>query len=619
MRFPISALFVVGVLAPGATAQAQATAPEPPGLDDRAAAYHAFMLGRSFEKAGEIEEALGAYERAAELDPSSSTIWAELAGLHARRNQPDEAIDAGNEALDRDPDDRDAHRTLGLVYAARAESQESPAQSDVDLAIDHLEQARNPQSPDVALSISLGRLHLSTREPARAVEVLTEMLELEPQFSDAQMLLGRAYEVLRQWEDAAAAYERAVRYNPRRARYRRQLANALVNAGQAGRAVEVLQELVRARPDDTDGWSLLAELEFNASNYDAAEAAARRVVELEPDGLRGAYALSRALGGKREYRAMAEVLAPVVQQARERGVDPRQVAGLLQRLGSAQQSAGDFDAAVETLTDALELAPSNLGLQAQLVQVFLDAGRLDEAGDLVAEARRSRSDNLTLLRLEAQTLSARGSVGEAVELLEGARARHEDEPIAHVALAGLYSEHDRVDEAVGVLQAAKARFPGNTLIVFQLGAVFERGRRYPEAEGAFRRVLEQDPDDAPTLNYLGYMLAERGERLDESVDLIRRAIELDPHNGAYLDSLGWAYFQQNEFELAESPLRAASDQMPRNSVVQDHMGDLLFRFERYAEAIDAWERALAGDGEGLDAATVGAKIRDARARLNPRQ
>ena len=619
MRFPISALFVLGVSAAGATAQAQATAPESPGLEDRAAAYHAFILGRSLDRADEIEAAIGAYRRAAELDPASSGIWAELADLYARRNRPDEAIAAGNEALDRDPDDRGAHRILGLVYAARAQSREDPAQADVDLAIDHLAQARNAQSPDVLESITLGRLYLSTGQPAEAIEVLTEMLDLEPQFTDAQVLLARAHEALEQWEDAAAAYERAVQFSPRRARYRRRLANALANAGQRGRAIEVLQDLVRLRPEDSDGWYRLADLELDAGNYDAAEAAARQVVELEPSGLRGAYALSRALGATRQYREMAEVLAPMVQRARASGVDPRQVAGFLQQLGTAQQSVGDFDAAVDALTDALELVPSHLGLQAQLVQVYLDAGRLDEAGDLVAEARGSRSDNLALLRLDAQVLSARGSVGEAVALLEGARARYEDEPIAHVALAVVYSDHDRVDEAVGVLQAAETRFPGNTLIVFQLGAAFERGRRYQEAEGAFRRVLDQNPDDAQTLNYLGYMLAERGERLDESVDLIRRALELDPHNGAYLDSLGWAYFQQDELELAESPLRAASDQMPLNSVVQDHMGDLLFRFERYAEAIDAWERALAGDGEGLDAAAVEAKIRDARARLNARQ
>ncbi len=619
MRYSISALFVLGVLASGATAQAQATSPEPPGLEDRAAAYHAFILGRSLDRADEVEAAIGAYRRAAGLDPASAGIWSELADLYARRNRPDEAIAAGNEALDRDPDDRGAHRILGLVYAARAQSREAPAQSDVDLAIDHLSQARDPLSPDVLESITLGRLYLSTEQPAEAIEVLTEMLDREPQFTDAQVLLGRAHEALEQWDAAAAAYERAVQFSPRRTRYRRRLADALANAGQTGRAIEVLQELVRLRPEDADGWYRLADLELNDGDYDAAETAARRVVELEPTGLRGAYALSRALGARREYREMAEVLAPMVEQARAGGVDSRQVAGLLQQLGTAQHSVGAFDAAAEALADALELVPSHLGLQVQLVQVYLDGGRLDDAGGLVAEARRSRSDNLALLRLDAEVRSARGLVAEAVELLEGARARYQDRPIAHVALALLYSDHDRFDEAVGVLQAAEARFPGETLIVFQLGAAFERGRRYQEAEGAFRRVLEQAPDDAQTLNYLGYMLAERGERLDESVDLIRRALELDPHNGAYLDSLGWAYFKQDELELAEPPLRAASDQMPRNSVVQDHMGDLLFRFERYAEAIDAWERALAGDGDGLDAAAVEAKIRDARARLEARQ
>ncbi len=617
MRFAISALFVAGVLAPGAIAQAQPPAPEPPGLDDRAAAYHAFMLARSLEREGEIEEAIDAYRQAAGLDPGAGGIWAELAGLYARRNQPDEAIEAGNEALDRDPDDREAHRTLGLVYAARVESRETPAQSDVDLAMDHLARARNPRSPDVMLSITLGRLYLATEQPEPAVEVLTDMLDVAPQFADGQVLLARAHEALDQWDEAAAAYERAVLYSPRRARYRRRLADALVNAGRTGRAIEVLQELVQLRPDDTNGWYRLAGLELDARNYDAAEAAARRVVELEPGELRGAYMLSRVLGGMRRYGEMAEVLAPVVQRAGAAGVDPRQVAGLLQQLAFAQQSVGDFDDAVDSLTDALEIAPSNLGLQAQLVQVYLDAGRLDEAGDLLAEARGSRRDNLELLRLEARVLSARGSVGDAVAVLERARDRYEGEPIAHAALAGLYSRYDRVDEALGVLRAAEQRFPDNTLILFQLGAVFERGRRYEEAEGAFRRVLEQDPDDAQTLNYLGYMLAERGERLDESVGLIRRALELDPHNGAYLDSLGWAYFMQDELELAESPLRAASDQLPRNSVVQDHMGDLLFRFERYAEAIDAWERALAGDREGVDAAAVEAKIRDARTRLEP--
>ena len=615
MRSILCTLSIAGVLTSVAPAHAQSPASGQPIFEDRAEAYHAFVLGRSLEAAGDIDGAVAAYERAAELDPAASDIWAELAALYARRNRPDEAIAAGNAALERDPDNAEAHRTLGLVFAARAGARSSPAQDDVDRAVDHLERARDQLPADAGLSLTLGRLYVTTRESAKAIEVLTELLDTEPRVTEALVLLAQAHEMQGDWVEAAAAYQRAVTRSPRRARFRRQLANALLNAGQGERALEVLRELVGVRPDDANGWYQLSDLELQLNHYGEAEAAARRLIELEPEALRGAYMLSRVLGAQREYQGMVDALEPAVRRARESNIAPGQIASLLQRLSVAHRQLGDHDAAVDALTEALDLTPSNLGLQAQLAQVYLDAGRLDEAATAVSRAQQEDPGNLALLRLEAQTLSARGAVGDAVAVLERAFSQHADRPVAHVALANMYSEHDRVDDAVRVLTAAEARFPENMVVVFQLGAVFERGQRYREAEGAFRRVLEQDPEDAATLNYLGYMLAERGERLDESVDLIQRALVLDPNNGSYLDSLGWAYLKQNRLELAERPLRQASDQLRRNSVVQDHLGDLLFRLERYAEAISAWERALAGDGETVDLSVIQSKIRDSQARL----
>ena len=141
--------------------------------------------------------------------------------------------------------------------------------------------------------------------------------------------------------------------------------------------------------------------------------------------------------------------------------------------------------------------------------------------------------------------------------------------------------------------------------------MLERATRFAEAERAFRRVLADDPLYAPALNYLGYMLANRGERLDESIALIKRALAVDPFNGAYLDSLGWAYFKANRLELAEDPLRKAADQRVRDSAVQDHFGDLLFRLGRYGDAISAWRKALDGDGEQVNRDDIERKIRSA--------
>ena len=49
-------------------------------------------------------------------------------------------------------------------------------------------------------------------------------------------------------------------------------------------------------------------------------------------------------------------------------------------------------------------------------------------------------------------------------------------------------------------------------------------------------------------------------------------------------------------------------------MIQDHHGDLLAKRGRTAEAIAAWQRALAGDGESIDRAAIEKKIKTAKAK-----
>jgi tetratricopeptide (TPR) repeat protein len=111
------------------------------------------------------------------------------------------------------------------------------------------------------------------------------------------------------------------------------------------------------------------------------------------------------------------------------------------------------------------------------------------------------------------------------------------------------------------------------------------------------------------------MLADRGERLDESVTYLKKALQIDPENGSYLDSLGWAYFKGNKLDLAAENLKRAADQLRTNSVIQDHYAEVLFKLGRYDEAIAAWTRALAGDGDSIDRPGIDRKIRSAQQKL----
>ena len=663
--FSLFSIFtMVAVVAPGElgwAASLQATSPssgQNPLDDPQAEAYYLFLLGRHLEGENDIPGAIDAFERAAEIDLESADILSELGAMYARHNRADDAILAAERALQRDADSAEAHRILGMVHAAFAEGRsiETTRPRDPEsnaghakTAIDYLERAKTSELPDLGVLLQLGRLYLSTRAYDGAIEVLTELLDEQPGVNQAVQLLIGAYDgagrpadalavleaeseqspssrTLRQlaeryeqdsrWMDAAGAYEREIEQNPGRVSPRRRLATALLSAGETMRARDVLLEVVELEPTDVAGLYQLSDVELRLNNLDAAEAVAERLVAAGPNGVRGPVALAQVFERRREYRRVVETLEPAVGAARESNLSPRQIGSLLVRIGFAYRELGEFDQAIAAFEAAVELSPSDLTFELQLGQTLVMARRFPEALKVVRGTQERHPDNLSLSRLEAQALSGNGELDEAVSVLRSALETHPGEPFAYVALANVYGEADQFDEAERILEAAGERFPGNESILYQLGAVSERQQQYADAERLFRQVLAGDPQHAAALNYLGYMLADRGVRLEESVALLQRAIAIDPHNGAFLDSLGWAYFKLNQFALAEPHLQQASDQLRSNSVVQDHLGDLMYELRRYREAIAAWERALAGDGEEINPATIEGKIRDASARVD---
>lgn len=638
----VAGLWQVAVNPAAAQPQIEAAAAQ------RAEAYRLFLHGRHLEDQGDIEGAVNAYLEAAELDPESGELLAELSSVYARRNRNDEAVAAAQEALERDPENQSAHRILGLLFAARASEREGTSE-DARLAVRHLEQARETLLSDFNVELTLARLYLRTDAAQSAVDLLEELQKDAPGLSETGMLLASAYElvdrigdavttleqvvaggrpssrVLRRlaelygkdgrWSDAVEVYERAVDLNPRSARTRRELANALVRANRPSRARDVLDELIELRPNDVYGLYLLAEVELELRNFDAAEDAARRLMEVEPGGLRGALALAEVYSEKREHNRVVQVLMPLLDAGDEHGLRPEQVAGLLGRVGFAYEQLQDYEAASRVYERGVRLMPNSLAFSSRLAQAYIDAGLLAEASRVLGQVQDQHRASLTVTRLQARILGDEGDVDAGVALLREALQARIEQPRAYLVLAAFYGHYERYDAAIELLEAAEDRFAENTSILFRLGAVLEQSGRHADAERRFRRILDLNPEHAATLNYFGYMLADRGERLEESVMLLERAIEADPYNGAYLDSLGWAYFKLDRLDRAEPLLQQASEQMAWNSVIQDHLGDLMLRLGRFADAIAAWERALAGDGHEVERAAIERKIGDARRKL----
>lgn len=651
-------LFMLGATSGPAGRTPPLQAGDPPAqVDSVAEAYLQFLVGRRLEADGDIEGAAAAYRKAAELDPQGAEIRAELAGLYARQDRAREALEWANAALAIDGTNREANRIIGLVYAAFAD-QPAAAQAlglaggPEELArrtIGHLQRADALQLVDPALHHALGRMYLRTRDYAKAAEALRRLQDEQPGVSDASLLLADAlvgegrpgearrtleqalaeqpgfararvrlaelYEQAGRWAEAAGQYGLASESNPRNGELVRRRATAYLRAAQPASAREAIRELTagdQAAPSDL---YLLFQAERDLGDLAAAEATARRIIAAEPDGIRGVYALSQVFDQRRDHAAAVALLEPAIARGRQGRASPEQIVILVTQLGFAYQGLGRHDRAIDTFAQLRALAPADPSGPVYLVQAHLVAHRNDEAVALAEQARHEFPREPRLVELLAEGYRRQGHPARGIALIEGALETRAT-PSLFVTLSELYAADNRVQAAVDLLADARATFPDDPAVPFQLAAVLEQAGRDLEAERVFRELLALDPLNAPALNYLGYMLADRGRSLDEAVSLIQRALARDPQNAAYLDSLGWAYFKLGELELAERNLRLAAGQLTTSSVVQDHLGDVLYRLERVDEAIAAWQRALEGDGEEIERAAIEAKIRAARER-NP--
>jgi tetratricopeptide (TPR) repeat protein len=647
---------VLALLLSGQTAAAQSPSPSSTSASS-AQAYYDFMLARRLESDGDVKGALAALDRAEKQDPKSAEVLAERAGLYARQNQGPEAQAAAERALKLDKDNVEAHRILALVYSAWSEGAGQPpagtnAETARSTAIDHLKAIRGTpaMATDLSLQIAYGRLLLRAGETDDAVTALEAVASQAPYLAEPFVLLAEArsskgemleaaealaqaaeinpryyvsladmYEKLGRWAAAAGAYGQAiegVRQPSRdlRLRYVTALLNVPGGVG-ASRAKDTLTELLKTSPDDTRLLYLLSMASRQLQDGKGAEDAARRILAIDPTSLAGLNALARTLMDQYQYRKVVEVVTPLTKDlaARTKGREG-DGASVLAQLGLAHQQLGEFDAAVNAFTAARDLSPDEVAYDLYLAQALLIARKHDRALAVTGDAIKKHPEEMRLISLRAQALSRLGRASEAISFLEGAIKGESRSPELAFALADTYASQKRYDDAVKVIEQAETAFGESDEFTLKLTNFYEQAGRVADAERELRGMIERDPLDSNALNYLGYMLADRTDRYSEAVELIERALRVEPDNPAYLDSLGWALLKQGKVAEAAEPLAKAAAAVPANSVIQEHHGDSLARQGKWTEAVAAWQRALAGDGESIDAAAIEKKIRDGRRR-----
>ncbi|GAB5388257.1 MAG: tetratricopeptide repeat protein [Alphaproteobacteria bacterium] len=125
---------------------------------------------------------------------------------------------------------------------------------------------------------------------------------------------------------------------------------------------------------------------------------------------------------------------------------------------------------------------------------------------------------------------------------------------------------------------------------------------WKKAEADLLKTLELKPNQPYVLNYLGYTWADRNERLDEALKMIEKAVAQRPNDGYLVDSLGWVLYRMGRYDEALPHLEKAARLEASDPAILDHLGDIYHQQGRLREARFIWVRAMGyADDEELRA------------------
>ncbi|MBX3477622.1 MAG: tetratricopeptide repeat protein [Brevundimonas sp.] len=202
-----------------------------------------------------------------------------------------------------------------------------------------------------------------------------------------------------------------------------------------------------------------------------------------------------------------------------------------------------------------------------------------------------------------------GQPDEALAALRRALAASPSDPAVAQLLAAQLNQAEQYEDALAVLNGPLLNTADQPFGVrFLRGAVYEALDRAPEAQAELWAALQEEPDNAAALNYLGYLWVDSGERVEQGASLIAQALVKEPENGNFRDSLGWAQYRQGRFDEAVTTLEMAVSKLPGNPEINDHLGDAYWQVGRRREARYQWERVLTLDPDADQEARARRKL-----------
>lgn len=164
-------------------------------------------------------------------------------------------------------------------------------------------------------------------------------------------------------------------------------------------------------------------------------------------------------------------------------------------------------------------------------------------------------------------------------------------PEVHSTLGSVYRATGKYSEAIAELNRAQALAPNSDEVYWRLGNVYLSKGDYSHAVEAYQKALQLNPYYWVNENSLGDAYTQTGD-YDKALEAFKQVMTLEPDVKEGYANSGTVLVQQGKYAEAV-PLLQRALQIEPDAAAYTNIGTAYFFLRRFAEAAEAFEKAVA--------------------------
>jgi tetratricopeptide (TPR) repeat protein len=234
-------------------------------------------LGRAYVKAGQIEDASRVFEDVKQKSKSDPTVVKQIALIYLDEKKYSEAEEALQLLLAEDVDNPELHYFLGMAFEGQEKNKEATAS---------FEKVPRNSSYYKSAVIHLSFLYEQAGEAEKAIRLMNEAIEKEPNEPELYLFLGALYEEMASYDEALATFRKGLERNEDSVRLRFRLGVVHDKMGQKDACIEAMKAVIAIDPKHAEALNYLgytyAELGIHLD--EAENLVKRALIEKPNDG-----------------------------------------------------------------------------------------------------------------------------------------------------------------------------------------------------------------------------------------------------------------------------------------------------------------------------------------------